>query len=55
MMRNWINLFEGAEWPETISGYDLADKVEAFHHTPEDFDDGDIHHNIISFGTYHLR
>lgn len=44
-----------SEWPATISGDDLVAQVEKFHHTPEDFDDGDLVQNITSFGIYHLK
>jgi hypothetical protein len=56
-MRKWINLVESvtAHWPETIDGWDLAQRVAEFHHSPEDFDEGDIEQNISAFGTYHLQ
>jgi hypothetical protein len=41
-------------WPKTISGNDLSIRVEALHHTPEDFQDGDIATNIEAFGKYDL-
>lgn len=50
------DLFENTHaWPETISGHDLLDYVEDWHHVPEDFEDGDIVTRIIAFGTYHLK
>ena len=48
-------LTESQAWPETIDGYALARHAMEWHHTPEDFDEGDIYHNITSFGTYHLQ
>jgi hypothetical protein len=56
-MRKWINLVETAtaHWPETIDGWDLAQRVAELHHSPEDFDEGDIEQNISAFGTYHLQ
>jgi hypothetical protein len=55
-MRKWINLFENQQqWPETIEGTALADLAQDWHHSPEDFDEGDIYQNITDFGTYHLR
>jgi hypothetical protein len=54
--RHWMNLIaESHNWPQTISGSDLADEVESWHHTPEDFDDGDILQNVMQFQTYHLQ
>jgi hypothetical protein len=57
-MRQFIDLVESAhQWPETISGEDLAYEVQSqeLHHTPEDWHEGDIEHNIASYGTYHLK
>jgi GNAT superfamily N-acetyltransferase len=56
-MRKWINLVESATaaWPDEIEGWDLAQRVAEFHHSPEDFDEGDIEQNISAFGTYHLQ
>lgn len=55
-MRKFIDLVESAQqWPERIAGWDLAQHAEGWHHTPEDFEDGDIAHNIEAFGEYDLR
>lgn len=44
-------------WPQEIDGNTLWRKIEddQLHHTPTDFDDGDLIHNISSFGRYELR
>lgn len=44
-----------SNWPAIIQGWELANHAEEWHHTPEDFIEGDIHQNIIAFGVYHLR
>lgn len=53
-MRKWIEESQ-ASWPETIEGWRLAQMVQDWHHTPEDFFDGDLDENICAFGTYHLK
>jgi hypothetical protein len=54
-MRNFIDIVESKAWPATISGLDLSMEVEKLHHTPGDFIDGDIDHNITAFGNYELK
>jgi hypothetical protein len=55
-MRSLIDLFENTEtYPSEISGHDLAYMAMEWHHTPEDFNDGDIFQNITSFGKYRLQ
>jgi len=49
-MRGWE-----LDWPNRIDGVELAKRVMGFHHTPEDFNDGDIYQNITSFGEYQLK
>lgn len=48
---------DGSEWPQVIDGNTLSRKIEGdqLHHTPQDFDEGDLVHNITSFGRYELR
>ena len=58
MIREFINIVENAgDWPQTIDGNALSRKIEmdGIHHSPEDFDDGDLVHNITSFGRYELK
>lgn len=55
-MRHLISLIESAQaWPNRISGIELSSRVQGLHHTPEDFFDGDIEHNIEAFGEYDLK
>lgn len=58
-MRNFINIVQEAvsQWPQTISGNDLADIIQNndIHHTPEDWIDGDIDENITAYGQYTLQ
>ena len=55
-MRKLINLIEQAhQWPPRIEGWELASMVQDWHHTPDDFYDGDIQYNIESFGYYDLK
>ena len=57
-MREFMKIVESmSDWPQTIDGNSLARKIEAdgIHHSPEDFDEGDLFHNITSFGRYELK
>ena len=57
-MREFMQIVESlSDWPQTIDGNTLSRKIEAdaLHHTPEDFDYGDLVHNITSFGRYELK
>lgn len=44
-------------WPQEIDGNTLWRKINDadLHHRPQDFDEGDLIHNIESFGRYELR
>lgn len=46
---------DAVQWPATVDADLLCDEVREWHHTPEDFIDGDIEHNILSFGKYDLK
>lgn len=55
-MRTLIQIIETAtEWPARIEGGELARAVYDLHHSPQDFDDGDIEENITDFGFYDLK
>lgn len=43
------------QWPATIAGVDLSQLVQEFHHTPEDFYDGNLEQRIDSYGEFQLQ
>lgn len=56
-MRQYISIVENAQmaWPATMSGEELLKLAKQWHPNAQDFVDGDIVHNIMSYDTYHLR
>lgn len=54
-MRNFINIVESqVEWPNKITADDAVDDAIGLHHTPDDFEDGDIAQRIYAFKSYTL-
>lgn len=65
-MRNFINIVDHHQflcetsdgaWPQTIDGYSLANRLmdSVSHHSPEDWEEGDLYARITAFGRYDLR
>ena len=46
---------KASTFPPKISAHDLVSLVRGWHHTPQDFQDGDLFQNITSFETYELK
>lgn len=57
-LRRYIDLIENAQanaWPATMSAKELLKHAKQWHQITQDFVDGDIVHNIMSYETYDLR
>ena len=55
-MRKWINaacrLTEATNYAPTLTAYEVLQLMETIHHSPEDFDTGDINHRVWKFTRY---
>jgi hypothetical protein len=55
-MRKFITIVESlSEWPQTISGDELSDYAEEWHHREEDWETGNLLNRITSFKRYALE
>lgn len=48
-------IFESNEWPQIASNQEVIDLVRSIHHSPQDFDEGDIEHRIDKYSDYILK